>query len=175
MKKLAIVIALTSVFALTACNQQPAAAIAVPEQAEIAPAPVQIDHYYSMKDGFEYGYEQGISVDSTNAGQLASTLLMFKFAGEKDGVYQAYTKNSMGAFDVIQCTNPCDYLKEMIFFNGAHIKTERIKAVEGSIGWTVMADAINGDMDRYVGQQNGKKVNVWFTEQGGMQGTPIQP
>ena len=174
MKKLAIAIALTGALGLTACNQQPAAAMVVPEQAEIAPEPLRIDHYYSMKDGYEYGYEQAISQDSAEAGQVASTLIMFKFSGEKDGVYQAYSKNTSEVITTLQCNNPCDFIKVMTFLNGQHLTTERLKATEGSIGWTVMADVINGKLEQYIGQQNGKKVNVWFTEQDGMQGTPIQ-
>ena len=171
MNKLVLVAAISAIFSLTACDKNNA----TQAQAAIAPEPAKVDHYYALKDGYEYGYEQGVSQNSTNEGQVASTLLMFKFAGAKDGIYQAYTKNPMGAFDVIQCTNPCDYFKEMIFFNGEHIKTERIKAVEGSIGWSVMSDAINGKLEQYVGMNNvtTKKVNVWFDEQSGMKGTPV--
>lgn len=170
MNKVALI---TAILLLAACNQEPAGAIVVPEQAEIAPAPVKIDHYYSMKDGHEYGYELAVSQDASNAGQVAETLIMFKFAGEKDGAYQAYTKESTGAISVVQCNNPCDFMKVMVFFNGEHIKTDRLKATEGSIGWLVMADAINGKMQQYVGDKNGKKVHVWFAEQGGMQSTQI--
>lgn len=176
MKRLVLVAVISAaLFGLTACDQNKTTAQAAPEQASIVPEPVKADHYYSLKDGYEYGYEQGVSQNSTNEGQVASTLLMFKFAGEKDGIYQAYAKNAMGAFDVVQCTNPCDFFKEMIFFNGEHIKTERIKAVEGSIGWSVMADAINGKLEQYVGMNSvtRKKVNVWFDEQNGMKGTPV--
>lgn len=176
MNKLVLVTAISALFSLTACDKTTETnAQAQSAPAEIAPEPVKTDHYYSLKDGYEYGYEQGLSQNSTNEGQVASTLLMFKFAGEKDGIYQAYAKNAMGAFDVIQCTNPCNYFKEMIFFNGEHIKTERVKAVEGSIGWSVMADAINGKLEQYVGMNSvtRKKVNVWFDEQNGMNGNPI--
>lgn len=175
MKKTVMSLALISLFGLTACNQQPQGKIITIETAEIVPEPVKIDHYYSMKDGFEYGYEQAISADAQQAGQVASTLVMFKYSGEKDGAYQAYSKDGSDATTVLQCNNPCDYMKAMVFFNGEHIRTDRLKAVEGSIGWSVLADAINGKLEKYVGQQNGKKVNVWFTEQDGMQGTPIQP
>ncbi|MDP2153822.1 MAG: hypothetical protein Q8J66_09215 [Methylotenera sp.] len=144
------------------------------QNAEIAPSEPVVDHYYSMNDGYEYGYEQGLSNDSVNAGQVASTLIMFKYAGVKDGVYQVYTKNNMGAFDVLECTNPCQYLKEMIFYNGSHLKTERIKAVEGSIGWSVMADAINGKMEQFIAEKNnGAKSTVWFNEKTGLKFTSV--
>lgn len=176
MKKIILLVALSAVY-LGGCghDSQEQAAATLTEQEKVVAEPVKIDHYYAMRDGYEYGYEQGISQNSTNDGQVASTLAMFKFAGEKDGVYQVFAKNSMGAFDVIQCTNPCDYFKEMIFFNGVHIKTERVKAVENSIGWSVMTDAINGKLEQYVGMNSKtrKKVTVWFDEQIGMKGTTI--
>ena len=45
-----------------------------------------------MKDGYEYGYEQAISQDAADSGQVATSLLMFKFVGEKDGNYQVFSK-----------------------------------------------------------------------------------
>lgn len=173
MKKLAMVLALTSVLGLTACNQEPQGAIVVPEQAEIAPEPIKIDHYYSMKDGYEYGYEQAISQDSADAGQVASTLAMFKYSGQKDGVYQTYTKNVSGVITSLQCNNPCDFIKVMTFLNGQHLTTERLKATEGSIGWTVMADAINGQLEAFVQEKNGKSFSVWFDEEKGLQTTAV--
>ncbi len=143
-------------------------------QAEIAPETPKVDHWYSMKDGYEYGYEQAVSQDQANAGQVGSTLMMFKYAGQKDGIYQVYsTDSTTGAMTVAQCSNPCDFMKVMVFFQGEHIKTERLKAQEGMVGWYVMSDAINGKLEQYVGARNGKKVHVWFDEQSGLTSTPI--
>ena len=77
---------------------------------------------------------------------------------------------------MLQCNNPCDFIKVMVFLDGEHIKTERVKAVAGSIGWTVMSDAINGRLEQYIqmNKQTNKKVNVWFAEQEGMEATPIK-
>lgn len=175
MKKLILLSAV--VLALTGCSDN--SSMPKDEQkpvAEIVQESPKIDHYYAMKDGYEYGYEQAISQDAENSGQGASTLVMFKYAGEKDGVYQAYMKEATGAVTTLQCNNPCEFIKINVFFNGEHIKTERMKATEGTIGWLVMADAINGKLEQYVGmnKQTGKKVNVWFTEQDGMVATQIK-
>ena len=144
-------------------------------QAEIAEVPVKVEHHYSLKDGYEYGYEQAISQDAADSGQAASTLLMFKYAGTKDGVYQAYTKEASGAISVLQCNNPCDFLKIMVFYDGEHLKTERMKATEGTIGWSVISDAINGQLEQYVGENKstGQKLNVWFTEKDGLITKPL--
>lgn len=101
--------------ALTSCGQQQPAAVSQEKPvAEVAPEAPVIDHYYSMKDG----YEMSVSQDDANAGQVASKLLMFKFAGKKDNIYQAFSKDQSGYYDVIQCENPCKYIKEMMFYNG---------------------------------------------------------
>lgn len=157
---------------LTGCDNN---ASAPKPAAEIALETPKIDHYYALKDGTEYGYEQAVSVDSANAGQAASTLLMFKYAGEKDGVYQAYAKESTGAITALECNNPCEFIKINVFYNGEHLKTERMKATEGTIGWSVMADAINGKLEQHVAKhkKTGQKAHVWFSEHDGMVVTPI--
>lgn len=162
--------------ALTGCdNNSNASKDKQKPVAEIALDTPQIDHYYSLKDGSEYGYEQAVSLDSANAGQAAPTLIMFKYAGEKSGVYQAYMKEDTGAVTSLECNNPCEFIKINVFFDGQHIKTERIKATEGTIGWLVMADAINGKLEQHIAihKKTGEKAHVWFTEQDGMLITPI--
>ena len=162
--------------ALTGCGQQQPAAVSQEKPvAEVAPEAPVIDHYYSMKDGYEYGYEMSVSQDDANAGQVASKLLMFKYAGQKDNIYQVFSKDQSGAYDVIQCENPCKFFKEMIFYDGRLIKVERMSATEGSLGWSVLSDAINNKLEQYIGKNKstGQKVNLWFDEENGMTATPI--
>lgn len=138
----------------------------------IEPAP-KLDHGYSMKDGYEYGYEQAISADQQNAGQAATTLMMFKYVGQKNGMHQAYSKGADGAITVAQCSNPCDFIKVMVFYQGEYLRTERMKATDGTVGWMVMADAINGKLEQYVADRNGKKMHIWFDEKNGVITTPV--
>lgn len=142
------------------------------QQAEIVPEQPKIDHYYSLKDGFEYGYEQAVSQNALQDGQAVESLLMFKYAGAKDGKYQVYTRDG-ATFEVLECNNPCEFMKIMVFFNGKHISTERMRATEGTIGWLVMADAINGKLEQFVGERNGNQHYVWFDEAKGPQRVPI--
>lgn len=127
-------------------------------------APV-VDHYYSLKDGYEYGYEQGISVDQENSGQVAPTLAMFKYSGKKDGVHQVYMKNNKYMSTVVECTEPCEYIKVMGYMRGeGAVSTERIKAVPGSLAYGVIHDAINGKLEQFVGERDGKKYTLWLGE-----------
>ena len=175
MKRLVLLTAISAMFALTACDQNKVAPQAAPEQAAIVPEPVKVDHYYSMKDGVEYGYEQGLSQDAQNAGQAATKLMMFKFSGQKNGVYQVFSAEKSGATVTLQCENPCNYIKSMSFYQLEHTGTERMKATEGTVGWAVMADAINGKLEKFQAEKNGKKFEVWFDEKKGMTATQIKP
>jgi len=178
MKKSALLLSLILSSALLAgCGDNTSSQQATASQdkpAEIVPSVPIKDHQYSMKDGFEYGYEQGLSENQQNAGQVASTLLMFKYAGQKDGAFQVYTKDAVNeVIAVMQCSNPCDFMKVMTFYQGENIKTERMRATEGSIGWAVMSDAINGKLQQYFVDKNGKKLAIWFDEKKGITSTPV--
>jgi hypothetical protein len=130
--------------------------------AEAAPV---VEHYYSLKDGYEYGYEQGISVDQENSGQVAPTLAMFKYSGKKDGVHQVYMKNNKYMSTVVECADPCEYIKVMGYMRGeGAVSTERIKAVPGSLAYGVIYDAINGKLEQFVGERDGKKYTLWLGE-----------
>ncbi len=165
-------VAMLMAVVVTGCGQEQSAAEAAAPAEIVAATPI-IEHHYSLKDGLEYGYEQAVSLDAQNAGQVAGKLMMFKFAGENGGLYQAYSKDASGAITVAECANPCEFIKVMVFYDGEHINTERMRATEGTIGWHVMADAINGKMEQYQIDKNGKKYTVWFDEKKGPKTTEI--
>lgn len=167
MKK--IILGTFALLLLAGCGSKESAA---PQQAAQEPAPAEIqqapskpDHNYAMKDGLEYGYEPALSADAQNAGQAASKLMMFKYAGEKDGKHQVYFKDGPNLI-VAECSNPCDFVKTMQFFQQAHIKTERLRAAPELLIWLVLEDAMNGKLEQYHPTRDGKKYNVWFTEEG---------
>lgn len=135
----------------------------------VAPAPIK-DHNYSLKDGFEYGYERDVTIEEANNGKAASSLLMTRFAGQHDGKYQVYMKADQvpGTIVVAECTNPCEFMKSMVFYQGEHQSTERIRVAPGIIGWMMLEDAINDKLEQFVLDNNGKKYNVWFDEKKGI-------
>lgn len=184
MKKSTLIISLFTAVALLGCGEsktetpkqtnqsvETATPGAPPEQA----SPVKPDHFYSMRDGNEYGYERAISNEEQNQGQAANKLLMLKFAGQKDGKYQVYTQDKQ-TFGVFECSAPCDYIKTMVFFGKEHIKTERIKGGTGSIAGAALTDAINGKLEQAKvtrRSDKSKKVHIWFNEDSGVELTPI--
>ncbi len=142
------------------------------EQAKIAPEPPRIDHYYSMQDGLEYGYEAAISQDAANAGQVATKLMMFRYAGSQGAKHQVYSKDGATVL-AIECSNPCDFIKMMTFFQGEHVSTDRIRATEGNLATMVIMDAVNGKLERFFTEKDGKKVAFWFDEKSGPQRIPV--
>jgi hypothetical protein len=123
----------------------------------------QPTHNYSLKDGFEYGYEQALSENAEDAGQIATTLVMFKYAGKQDGKHQVYSKTNEYLTTVIECAEPCEFIKISQYIKGNGLSnTERMRAVPGSVGFGVIEDAINGQLEQYVGEKEGKKFTIWF-------------
>lgn len=171
MKKLLLVAVL---MALTGCNQK-AAPVAEPvAQAVIVPEVPMIDHYYAMKDGFAYGYQRQLAADDINAGTASIPLIMASYAGEKNGKHQVFS-NLDGAYFVVECEAKCDYLKLMSFNNisGKFISRELIKAEAGVVATNMIVDAINGKLEQFEPEKNGKKYHVWFDQEKGFTSTPL--
>lgn len=167
MKKLHLFVVLLSL-AMAGCGTEQQAAATPDKPAQVVPPEPVKDHQYSMKDGMEYGYERAVSAEEANQGAAASNLIMVKYAGKNGDDYQAYIRDG-SVFAVFQCSNPCEFIKIMTYLGGEHVKTERMRATEGTVGWSIMADAINGKLQPYMGEKNGRKFNVWFDEKNGLQ------
>lgn len=128
--------------------------------------------YYSLKDGYEYGYEKVLSDADVKAGKVASTLIMFKYAGKKDNTYQVFNTDQ-SVYTVFQCKEPCEFIQIMTFDDSRILSKETMRAVYGSVAQVVMDDARNGMLEQYVGEATGVKVNVWFDESKGVIATPV--
>ncbi len=182
MKKSTLFISLFAAGVLLGCGEakteaaKPAAqSTETVSEAPEAAAPAKSDHYYSMRDGDEYGYERAISQDEQNQGQAANQLLMVKYAGQKDGKYQVYVQDKQ-TFGVFECSAQCDYIKSMTFFGKEHIKTERMKGGPESVAGAALTDAINGKLEQAkVAKKSdkSKKMHIWFSEEDGIELTSI--
>lgn len=154
-------------------QEQQADSLSPIEQQEKEPPLPVVDHNYAMKDGYQYGYARAISEEEASNGQVAEQLMMFKFTGSRDGKFQIFTETD-GVISTLECENPCEFMKAMVFYQGRHIKTERFRAAEGSVGALALTDAINGKLDQFVSGKNSKLVNVWFDEKKGVITTPVK-
>lgn len=173
MKKISIAIAFCALF--VGCSQSES-----PKQVNVEPAntiqakPAK-SHNYALRDGFEYGYEKALSADDINKGQGAPALIMAKYAGQRDGKYQIYIIDKIynGGVTVAECSNPCEFMKIMSFYQGAFVTAERIRAAPGIIGWMILQDAINGELEPHIGEKKGRPVSFWFDEKKGLIVTPL--
>jgi len=152
-------------------QEQQVQAESIPQAETVNQSPL-LDHNYAMKDGNQYGYARAISAEEANNGQVAEQLMMFKFSGSRDGTFQVFTETD-GPISTLECEKPCEFMKAMVFYQGKHIKTERFRAAEGSIGALALSDAINGKLEQYVSEKKGKSVNVWFDEKKGVIAMPV--
>ncbi|WP_293934018.1 hypothetical protein [Iodobacter sp.] len=172
--------------ALSGCgaekNEAAAPKVVASSEAEIVPephedvSPVSPKHWYVMRDGSEYGYERVLSKNETDQGQAAGTLIMIKYAGQKNGKHQIYLQQKE-EFDVFECNEPCDYIKTMTFYGDELIRTERLKFVPGTIAASAMMDAFNGQLEVVKVQKKSKPnidLNIWFSEKSGIVLTPVK-
>lgn len=144
----------------------------IAEAPPVAPKPT---HYYAMQDGQKYGYERAISQEERNQGRAASELVMVSYAGEHDGKHQLFISEKFGKA-VFECDTDCKYIKSMVFVQNEHIKTDYLKAGADSVAGAAMVDAINGQLNRATVSRKSdrsKKYHVWFTEDKGMELTPV--
>lgn len=127
----------------TAANANPAqVATAAP-----APAPV-IEHYYSLEDAGEYGYEQGISEDDRKSGTATKPVVMVRYIGAKAGTYTVQFKDGQ-IRQITSCKSPCEFVKSKTYYEGTLLKTETMPNNQGSIIWAVMEDAQAGMLHTY--------------------------
>jgi hypothetical protein len=152
-----------SILGLTACGQSTTPQAATPAAPAEPPKP---QHHYVLKEGMQYGYESGISNTAAKDGQVASKIMMVRFAGEQDGRLQAFAQEK-DVYTVLECERPCEFVKLMTFFGSRNIKTERIRANPGSVANAVMADAMAGELERST-LKGTPPFTVWFDEHRGM-------
>lgn len=136
------------------------------EETQIIPSQSEklITHFYSMKDGDEYGYEPALSEDQKRAGAIASNLVMIKFLGERKGHYQLLQSINEGVQIVFECDRPCSFLRARTFLNGIEQSKERIRRAEGSILFYAFEDAMAGELEQHYIMRKGKKLTLWFDE-----------
>lgn len=121
----------------------------------------QQDHYYSFRDGNLYGYEQQKESDGTE-----KPLLMIQYAGQKDDTYQLFflTPDNK-AINVVECTKPCEFMKQMTFYNSTdenYISKQYYRVGDKSVIKFAILDAINGKLERSFAVRGGKTYEVWF-------------
>lgn len=140
------------------------------------PEPIEIGHFYVLKDGSKYGYQPVTSQYERDSGQATSKLVMARYFGRKDDTYQIDMID--GNFHhIVECERPCEYLKVMIFYKDDLERTDYMKSEVGTIAWSILQDAVNGHLDVHTVERNTDEGPVrhyiWADESRGPILTPV--
>lgn len=171
--KLSLIFAVMSAAVFVAgCGDQQTPAVAKKEAGAEIIKPQKRGHNYEMREGMDYGYSAAISQDAQKSGQVAPKILMFKYAGQRDGKHQVHSSDGVN-FTAIECSSPCEVMKIMNFIDKDYLRdtvhVERIKNQPGTIANLVIDDALNGRLNNY-GMGRGKQTfQVWVDERAGYQ------
>ena len=143
-----LLIALILSFFLNSCK----------EEKSVTKNNLEVEHYYSFRDENLYGYEQQKEADGTE-----KPLLMIQYAGQKDDTYQLFFLNSDNeTINVIECTKPCEFMKQMTFYNGSYISKQYYRVSDKAVVKFAILDAINGKLEKSLAVRGGKNYEVWF-------------
>lgn len=131
-------------------------------------------HHYVLKDGDYYGYERQLSELDRKTGSVAPEVLMVRYVGQRNGTHQVvYHQRGIRYAEVYECATPCEFIKVMTFQASRLTHTDRYRATPGALGWSMLQDAMNGNLvPMRVGENRNKYA--WFSERDGLTFTPIK-
>lgn len=126
---------------------------AQPETASQAPPPpvkaVSMTPYYSIVDGYEYGYKPALSDVDLQEGQGTKALVMIKFLGARDGRLQLAIDTGRSLRQVMDCARPCDIVRVRVFSGGRMLRKEFLTMEPNTIMQLAFADASKGLLKPY--------------------------
>lgn len=144
--------ALIVLLGMAGCNapappQAPASSAATTGPGADTAAVTTPTHRWEYREGKEYGYSAALSDDDKKAGKAVAEVQMFRFLGEKDGVYRVgFSQN--GSTMVAGCANPCQVVKITISSEYSS-EVSRVQFNPDTVIGGVLMDAFNGQMDVY--------------------------
>lgn len=121
--------------------------------------------HYLLREGDLYAYAPELTDDERNTAEPASGPMRVGYAGQRDGVFQVVVFEEPGFVYASQCTDPCDFIKLMMFSGATLVRTRLVRAEPGTIGWLALDDAIHGRLERYLDRRNG--LPIWCDEDAG--------
>lgn len=135
-------------------------------------------HNFQVQDGLQYGYKAAISETARASGQVAPQILMFRFAGERDGKFQVHTVEG-NAVTALECTKPCKVVKTIAFIDANYLRqstqVSHMAYEPGTIAYAVFEDALNGRLRPYGMERGNKRYQVWVEEKRGFREYPVPP
>ena len=134
-------------------------------------------HNYEAREGMDYAYSAALSSDARAAGQLAPQVMMFRYAGERDGRHQVHSRDAV-SFVALECAKPCQVVKVMTFIDQDLLRktvaVQRFKYEQGSLAHAVFEDVFNGQLHQYGMGRGNKRYQVWVDDQQGYRELPLK-
>lgn len=110
---------------------------AVPEEIQSPQPPPAPLPNYSERDGSNYYYAAALSEDDKKAGKAAGSVVVFRYRGEKDGVFKLESEGV-----TFRCKNPCSIIRGVDKYGNE----QNMQYVPESIIGSAFDDAFNGFM-----------------------------
>jgi hypothetical protein len=114
-------------------------------QAEPRAQAALIHNYVFEEDGL-FGYGPSLSPEDRAAGRTTSALLMMRYGGHRDGVYEFYKPDAPQGIPTMTCSDPCSVMKVLVF-SGGTLNVQYIPVTSDSILGALVEDAKNGFLD----------------------------
>lgn len=156
--RLRVLIALSALLTLAACEKEKPNGYIAPEYFEQAKA--RAGHHYAMKEGDEYGYEPVVSGEAAMRGESVASLVMYSYLGRKGNTLELMI-HSENIRVVAECTLPCEFVKLHSFVGDRYIKREIVRLNPSSVMFGAFDDAANGRLEQMLGEQRGQKITFW--------------
>jgi hypothetical protein len=154
------------------------ASSAGPASSRQAAAPSPKLHNYEVKDGMDYGYTRALSDAERNAGKAAPSVIMFRYAGERDGRHQVHASDGT-TFTALECERPCRVIKSMSFVDADYLRdkvhVERLTYQSGTVAAAVFDDVFAGQLRQYGVARGTKSYQVWVDERAGRREHLVKP
>lgn len=139
------------------------------EPTSMVAKPAPRAHNYYVKDGMDYGYPRALSSVEKQAGQAAEAVVMFRYAGVRDGKHQVHSHDGQ-LFIAFECENPCGVIKAMSFIDADMlrdtVKIERFVNAKGTVAAGVFEDVFAGELRQYGMERGNKRYQVWVDDRG---------
>lgn len=117
-----------------------------PTEAVALTKPPEPQHFYSIADGGEYGYEPARTQQDIEAGVAATSFVMVRYLGTRDGQLQIATVLNKYALQVMDCRQPCDIVRVRAFSSGQMISKELIRPDPTAIVALALRDAATSQL-----------------------------
>ena len=105
-------------------------------------------HHYVIEENGEYGYEPSVSQTQRQNGQVAADISMVRYRGVIKG-YHTLTSTKNRITTTLRCKDPCEFAKISNSVGNITSDPETMRLAQGSLGWAMTQDAMNGQLQVY--------------------------